>query len=98
MISYDKFKDIFNKIEGEPEITIKYNNNEEYMLIKLDNKITCKKIKEKIKDIYFESIDNTNIKDRWNEIEDIIIDDIFSIKYDLDDIYDIYRRKWLYDI
>ena len=34
MISYDKFKDIFNKIEGEPEITIKYNNNEEYMLIK----------------------------------------------------------------
>ena len=98
MISYDKFKDIFNKIEGEPEITIKYNNNEEYMLIKLDNKITYQKIKEKTKDIYFESIDNTNIKDRWNEIEDIIIDDIFSIKYDLDDIYDIYIRKWLYDI
>lgn len=93
MISYDKFKDIFNKIEGEPEITIKYNNNEEYMLIKLDNKITYQKIKEKTKDIYFESIDNTNIKDRWNEIEDIIIDDIFSIKYDLDDIYDIYIRK-----
>ena len=93
MISYDKFKDIFNKIEGEPEITIKYNNNEEYMLVKLDNKITYKKIKEKTKDIYFESIDNTNIKDRWNEIEDIIIDDIFSIKYDLDDIYDIYIRK-----
>lgn len=93
MISYDKFKDIFNKIEGEPEITIKYNNNEEYMLIKLDNKITYQKIKKKTKDIYFESIDNTNIKDRWNEIEDIIIDDIFSIKYDLDDIYDIYIRK-----
>lgn len=93
MISYNKFKDIFNKIEGEPEITIKYNNNEEYMLIKLDNKITYQKIKEKTKDIYFESIDNTNIKDRWNEIEDIIIDDIFSIKYDLDDIYDIYIRK-----
>lgn len=93
MISYDKFKDIFNKIEGEPEITIKYNNNEEYMLIKLDNKITYQKIKEKTKDIYFESIDNTNIKDRWNKIEDIIIDDIFSIKYDLDDIYDIYIRK-----
>ena len=93
MISYDKFKDIFNKIEGEPEITIKYNNNEEYMLVKLDNKITYQKIKEKTKDIYFESIDNTNIKDRWNKIEDIIIDDIFSIKYDLDDIYDIYIRK-----
>ena len=53
----------------------------------------------------FEQTENTKLtlshkvkKISFSTGEDIIIDDIFSIKYDLDDIYDIYRRKWLYDI
>ena len=36
MISYNQFKELFNKLELGAEIEINFNNDEQYMIVKKD--------------------------------------------------------------
>jgi hypothetical protein len=103
MISYKLFKDVFNVIDGESEISIYFkNNNNIYMIVKYNDRVTFQKrsdelnrgeIKYKTLDDLYNSttIDEINLKNDWDKIEDIVIDDIFSFVYDKDDIERIYK-------
>lgn len=88
MISYDKFRDYFNKIEGyEPEIRIIFDNRKsEYMIIKYSNSITFQRcgvddgsgevIFKDLDDLYkTRTIDDILLKEDWYRIKDIILDD-----------------------
>ncbi len=37
MISYEKFKSIFDKLNGEPEVTFVYSTGEKYFLTPFDS-------------------------------------------------------------
>ena len=94
MITYKKFKELFNNLKHETEIEIYFKNNEKYMIIKYDNYLTFGKengIKEKIKK--YSSIDklyNSFLNEKWNEITDILIDTTFSVIYNKQEIKDYY--------
>ncbi len=88
MISYDKFRAYFNQIEGyEPEIRIIFDNRKsEYMIIKYSNYITFQRcgvddgsdevIFKDLDDLYkARTIDDILLKEDWNRIKDIILDD-----------------------
>ena len=99
---FDLFEKLFNKISGEPEISIYFvDNNNQYMIIKYNNYITFQRcgIDDGSGEIKYnnlqelfnaKTIDNICLKDDWNKINDIIIDEGLSIKDDLDYIKKIY--------
>lgn len=98
MINYLNFKEIFNRIKSPTEIGITFiNRKEKYMIIKYDGYITFQRmgnIDEQSGEIRFDSlddlyktqtIDNIVLKNEWDNIEDIIIDDWISYKNDPDE-------------
>lgn len=107
MISYPKFKEIFDNIDAsvEPEIELCFKNKKNtYMIIKYNGYITfqrCGTDNEQSGEIKFESLDelyNTKtlddiiLKNDWNEIEDILFDRTFSIVTDYKDIAKLYKK------
>lgn len=105
MISYLKFKELFDKLDSncEPEIEVYFKNKESnYMIIKYNNYITfqrCGKKEEQSGEIKFnsldelynnETIDNIILKNEWNNIEDILIDCTYSVVEDKKDISELY--------
>lgn len=105
MISYLKFKELFDKLDSncEPEIGVYFKNKKcNYMIIKYNDFISfqsCGKKEEKSGEIKFnsldelynnETIDNIALKNEWNNIEDILINSTFSVVDDKEDISDIY--------
>ena len=102
-IEYDLFEKLFNKIKGEPEITIYFENNEnQYMIIKYDGYVTFQRcgivdgsgeIKyNNLRELYNgKTIDDICLKDDWEKITDIIIDEGLSLKDDLDYIKEMYK-------
>ncbi len=103
MIEFAKFKELFNLLEGEPEIEIYFNNREShYMIIKYDNYINFQRcgINDRSGEIKYnnldelyniKTIDNIILKDEWNNIKDIIIDETFSIIEDKEIINKNYK-------
>ena len=100
MISYLEFKKIFDRINGEPEIEIKFSNrSSRYMIIKYDVYVTFQRfgnIEDQSGEIRFEtlddlynkiSIDDICLRRDWNNIEDIIINECISLKDDKDLFY-----------
>ena len=84
-VTFEIFEKVFNKLEGEPEITL-YINNDKYMIIKYSDHVSFQKIGtgseidyNNLKDLY-----ESELKNEWVNIKDIIIDDTFSLKDDLD--------------
>ena len=107
MVSYSKFKEIFENIDSrvEPEIELCFKNKKNtYMIIKYNGYITfqrCGINKEQSGKIKFESLDelyNTKtlddiiLKNDWSEIEDILFDRTFSIVTDYEDIAKLYKK------
>lgn len=99
MISYEEFKRIYNTIPGEPEFLI-YLTNEEYMIIKYEEYVTFQRcginngsgeIKyQSLDELYnSKSIDDIFLKEDWNSIEDIVVDGIYSVTYDKEDIEEL---------
>ena len=82
-VSYKLFKKIFNNLRGEPEITFKISNKE-YMLIKCENYVTFQENTMEIKYNSLDELYDLVLKEKWNEIEDIIIDEGLSFMDDLD--------------
>lgn len=96
MIKFEAFENIFNKIEGEPEFTVYFNNrNFKYMIIKYDGYLTFQRCGiedgsgeirfNNLKELYeTKTIDDICLKDEWNNIKDIIIDEYISVnEYEL---------------
>lgn len=107
MISYPKFKEIFDNIDTsvEPEIELYFKNKKNtYMIIKYNGYITfqrCGIDKEQSGEIKFKSLDelyntktldNIILKNDWNEIEDILFDRTFSIVTDEEEIITLYKK------
>ena len=103
MVSYESFKKVFDILEGEPEIEVFFKNtNNTYMIIKYRDRVTIAKvadelnrgeIKYKTLDELYNSttIDGINLKNDWNNIKDIIIDEIYSFVDDKDEIERLYN-------
>ena len=102
MISYEEFKRIYNIIPGEPEISI-YLKNKQYMIIKYEDYVTFQRcgindgsgeIKYQTLDELYnsKSIDNIYLKEDWYLIEDIIIDEIYSVTYDKEEIEELLKH------
>ena len=101
-VDFDLFEKLFNKINGEPEISIYFvDNKNQYMIIKYNNYITFQRcgindgsgeIKyNNLRELYnTKTVDNICLKEDWNKINDIIIDESLSLKDDLDYIKEIY--------
>jgi len=91
MIEYKEFKKIYDTLSGEPEFEIKFKNNEnKYMIIKYKNYVSFQRCGIKngsgeykcldLDHLYnSELIDKIVLKENWNLIEDIVIDEIYSI-------------------
>lgn len=99
MINYNKFKELFEKLDSnrKPEIEIIFKNRKDnYVLIKFNNKVTFgnseKAIDYKDLDEMYNSktVDEIILKNEWNNIEDILIDMTFSIKEDKSKIKEVY--------
>lgn len=108
MISYAKFKKIFDSIEAkrEPEIEICFDNRDHsYMIIKYLGFISfqrCDPQGKQSSEIKFntldelynsETIDGIVLKDEWKHIEDIIVDSSFHIFNDQEDFLKQYGLK-----
>lgn len=108
MISYLKFKEIFDNINPnrESEIEIYFKNKKNtYMIIKYKDYITFQRcgIKEEqsgeikftsLDELYnSQTIDSIILKDEWINIEDILLDCTYSIVKDKEYILDLYGVK-----
>ncbi len=90
MFSYEKFKSIFDKLNGEPEVTFVYSTGEKYMLIKYANYVTYTKFNSE-EEVKFESLDllyNTVLINDWDNISDIIVDEMYSVNTDMEQLID----------
>lgn len=107
MISYVKFKEIFDSLnpKWEAEIEIRFKNRKNsYMIIKYDNCITfqrCGKIEEQSNEIKFESldelyntktIDDITLKEEWDNIDDIMFDSL-SVISNKEELFKLYGVK-----
>lgn len=105
MISYPKFKEIFDNIDSnrEPEIEFYFKNRKNtYMIIKYNDYVTfqrCGIKAEQSGEIKFKSldelcnsqtIDNIILINEWNNIEDILFDCTFSVVDDKEEIFNLY--------
>lgn len=106
MISYSKFKEIFDKINYHTEIEFFFNNKRNtYMIIKYEDYITFQRcgIKEEqsgeikfvsLDELYNrQTIDGIVLKEEWNNIKDILFDCTFSIIEDRAVISNLYGIK-----
>lgn len=92
MVTYEQFKKIFESLNGEPEIAIYFKNRpHEYMLIKYVDHVTFQRCGDEkasgeieflsLDELYnSRTIDDICLKDDWDKIEDILIDEYLSIK------------------
>lgn len=85
MISYNQF----NKLELGAEIEINFNNDEQYMIVKKDKTFTFEKNNGGVINEY-NSFEETSLKNKWNDINDIIINFAFSVVDDKDKLQEIY--------
>ena len=108
MISYLKFKEIFDNMtfDREPEIEIYFKSRKNpYLIIKYEEFVTfqrCGLKEEQSGEIRFETLENLAeaktiddivLKDDWEDIEDILFDCNFSVISDKEDIYNLYGIK-----
>ena len=99
MINYNKFKELFEKLDSnrnpEIEIIFKYRKDS-YVLIKFNNKVKFGNSEKAIDytnldELYnSKTVDGITLKEEWNSIEDILLDMTFSVKEDKNKIKDIY--------
>ncbi len=107
MITYVKFKKIYDNIGSYKELEIEFyfkNRKNSYMIIRYNDYITFQRcgteeegsgeIKFKSLDVLYNSqtIDNIVLKDEWDNIEDILFNG-FSVIADKEEILNLYGVK-----
>lgn len=100
MIDYKKFKELYEIIVGEPEFKLFFNNTKNtYWIIKYSDYVTFQKndYEKKYKnldELYTANlIDNINLKRDWEKINDIVINNLFSVVNDKNEIEYTYKVK-----
>ena len=106
MISYEKFKELYAVIPGEPEFELYFNNTDDtYWIIKYANYVTFQKSSynseeqgeieyNNLDELYNSTlVDNICLKNDWEKISDIIIGGSMSVVDDKDDIEYAYKIK-----
>lgn len=97
----EQFKELYNKLEGEPEFKIYFSNHSNvYMIIKYSAKVSFQRcgVSNGSGEFYFDSlnslfaantIDNICLEKDWGSIMDIIVDDWYHLsdKNDLNKLY-----------
>lgn len=102
MISYLKFKEIFDKLDSsrKPEIEIYFKDcNDTYVLVKDTNSVIFGKCNDgnteklsSLDELYTTSIINEkSLKEEWENTTDILIDMTFSVVTDKEEINRIYN-------
>lgn len=103
MIDFKSFKKLYERIPGEHEFEMCFNNiTDTYMIIKYQNDVSFQKCcdKEHRGEIIFGSLDelyssilhdNICLKRDWNSISDIIIDATWSVFDDKTEIERIFN-------
>ena len=103
MISFEKFKKLYNSFSGEVEFEVCFNNTADtYMIIKYPNEVSFQKCCDKehrgekicksLDELYNSTLhDNICLKRDWNYISDIIIDATWSVVDDKDEIKRIFN-------
>ena len=107
MISYEKFKELYDAIPGEPEFEFYFNNTDDtYWIIKYANYVTFQKSSydsENMKEFEYKDLDELYnsvlvdkicLKNDWDKISDIIIGGSISVVDDKDDIEYAYKIKF----
>lgn len=105
IISYEKFLEIFNlPLYAEYEFYFS-DTDETYMLIKYEDKISFQRCGygnhgsgefyyQNFEELYISNtVDDICLKDIWEKIKVIIVDTIFEIPEDIDDIIAMYKHK-----
>lgn len=102
MITYGKFKELYESLFPNEDITIVFKNKKEkYIIVKYDNGVTFQRIGQNpsgeirfntIDELYINrTIDEIILREEWTNIVDIIFDGVFSVVYDKEDIKEIYK-------
>lgn len=92
MISYDQFEKLFNELEIGSEIEIYFGNDEQYMMVKKDKTFTLGKNNGGVINEY-NNLEETSLKNEWNNIDDIVINFAFIVVDDKNKITEIYGIK-----
>lgn len=93
MISYENFKILFNKFEVGKELEIYFDDDESYMIAVKENNFTYgKSLGSEV--LNCKSLDETNLKDNWNKVKDILLDFAFSIITDKEEISKKYKIEF----
>lgn len=87
MITFNKFKEIFDSLDASRELEILLEfKNESYIIVKHNNKISfgrCNSDKiyefNDLDHLWSSDVDGFKLRDNWNRIEDILLDLTFSI-------------------
>ena len=90
MISFELFKNLFDKLELGTEIERYLDNDEQYMMVKNDKTFTLGKTDDEVINEY-DNLEETPLKNEWNKIDDIIINFAFSVVDDKEKITEIYE-------
>lgn len=86
MINYETFKELISNLSGEPEIKFIINNIN-YWLIIYNDKVSFQKENDS-NETYYQNLDelyNKVLEKEWLNINDIIVDEIYSFKNDYKD-------------
>lgn len=98
MITYEKFKELFNLLDSSrgPEIEVYFEDTDDvYMIVKHNDYIDFGRCDSKIRkfsnldELYIEEVDGVCLKRDWNKINDILIDSAFSVVDDKEKL-----EKW----
>ena len=104
-LTFEQFKMIYQAIGGEPEFEICFTNkSNEYMIIKYKEGVSFQRcgVTDGSGEIYFDTIDelysahtidNICLRNDWSNIDDIIMDSMYSLylKEDIIDLCNIYH-------
>ncbi len=93
MISYEIFKDFFNKLDNGKELSLDFYNGDTYLLVKHNDYISYGIHSPNSKIITCKDLNELPLKDKWDNIKDITIDFAYSLVNDKEDILKIYGFK-----
>ncbi len=97
--TYEHFKAIFNKINGEPEYELYFKNRPAtYMIIRYDDRVTFQRCGfedgsgeipfNNLDELYnSKTVDGVCLKDEWCDIEEILLNSTYDLYHDMDEIY-----------
>ncbi|MBR5089962.1 MAG: hypothetical protein IK093_11100 [Ruminiclostridium sp.] len=103
-LSPEKFRELYNIIEGEPEFEVYFSDHsDEYMIIKYADRVSFQRCgaSNGSGEIYFDTLDTLFAADTidsirldrdWGNITDIIVDAMFNLS-DKNDIATLYANR-----